>query len=282
MNLASLSRAAGWAAVFTISLAVAHAQVTAPVPSGSVAGSGAGVIGGIFTTSRISPAIARMPYSATRKTTRVQILANGTTITHETVVKEARDSEGRTYRASEIQVSGNADHQPLILYNVFDPVNRIAMNWASNGKFVTVSHFPEPQARAQLPQAAPPVALPDRPAIAPAPLPRASNSNVKFEDLGTQTINGVLARGQRTTRIIPEGAEGNDQPIAVTTETWNSRELRMIVLSIMDDPRSGNTRMEMTDIDRNEPDPALFQAPQGYEVREITPGQPMVSTSSSQ
>ena len=96
----------------------------------------------------------------------------------------------------------------------------------------------------------------------------------EVEDLGMKTINGVEAKGTRTTRVISAGREGNDQPLTVIHETWFSTALGIPVMSINDDPRVGTSTMELTDIERGEPDPALFQVPEGYTVKERTPGQP--------
>jgi hypothetical protein len=87
-------------------------------------------------------------------------------------------------------------------------------------------------------------------------------------------MNGVEAKGTRTTRVIPAGREGNDQPITVVHENWISPELRITVMSINDDPRTGTSTMELTDIERGEPDAGLFQVPEGYTVKDRTPEQP--------
>jgi hypothetical protein len=164
------------------------------------------------------------------------------------------------------------------MYMVFDPVNRINMNWSSNSKEVNVMHMPEPrEPREVMPRVQPPAAPQN--AVTPAPMPRPNPNRPQpnrpqIEELGTKMINGVEATGRRSTRIIPAGREGNDQPLTVTSESWMSPELRLLVKSINDDPRNGTSTMELTDIDRNEPDPALFQIPEGYTVKEHFPNQP--------
>lgn len=215
------------------------------------------------------------PYTAIRKTSRVQQLANGATITHETTAKEARDSSGRTFHENRPEVPEGAEGPvrsfSFSFFNVFDPVNRISINWNSNSKEATVTHMPEPnQARsAQIPRPAVQTAVldPSTPAV------RLNRPRPQMEDLGTKTINGVEAKGTRTTTIIPAGQVGNDQPLTVVHETWMSPELRLPVLQITDDPRTGVTTMELTEIERGEPDPALFHAPEGYTVKERFPDQ---------
>src|SRR5262245_15000741 len=52
------------------------------------------------------------------------------------------------------------------------------------------------------------------------------NSNdVKEENLGKQTIEGVEAEGTRTTITIPAGEIGNERPIEIVSERWYSPEL---------------------------------------------------------
>jgi hypothetical protein len=212
------------------------------------------------------------PYTAVRKLTHVQKLADGTTVTHETIRKEARDSSGRTYFESR---AGLGEAQGMDMYNVTDPVSRIYISWNSNLKVVHVTHMPEPT---QSPQVQPPQPSPissAAPPVSQEPVqPMPDQPRQEIEKLGTKTINGIEAEGTRRTRIIPAGSEGNDRPIAVTSETWISPELKMLVMSIDNDPRSWTTTMELTDFELGEPDPALFQVPEGYTVKEEFPSQP--------
>ncbi len=210
-------------------------------------------------------------YTANRKTTGVQTLANGTTITNVTTNKEARDSSGRTYHENQAETQlGFAGPAPAFsFFNVVDPVSRVTISWSSNSKDATVSHQPDPvQARPPLPPATSATAAIQLPRI-----PRPAHRRGETEDLGTKTINGVDAHGTRTTETYPAGAIGNDQPITVTHEMWMSRELGLVVLQIDDDPRTGVRTMELTDIERGEPDPALFRPPEGYTVKDQYPNQ---------
>ncbi len=224
------------------------------------------------------------PYTAVRKTTQVQKLANGVTITHETTGKEARDSSGRTYREtqSDVPIGGDAPVQSQVFFIVFDPVNRVSISWSSNSKEAIANHMADPkQVRLNSPpppplqtQAAPGFGVAGGvfgsagtagPAVRPVRLVR--------EDLGTKTINGVEAKGTRTKQTYPPGKVGNDQPFTVTHETWMSLELRVPVLQIDDDPRTGTRTTELAKIQIGEPDPALFQPPEGYTVKDRYPGQ---------
>jgi hypothetical protein len=93
-----------------------------------------------------------------------------------------------------------------------------------------------------------------------------SSEQVKHEDLGTQTIEGVSAQGKRETVTIPAGQIGNERPIEIVTETWFSPELHTMVLRKHSDPRMGESTYRLTDIKRNEPDASLFQPPAGTKI----------------
>lgn len=207
------------------------------------------------------------PYTATFKTTRVQMLTNGTKITHETLVKEVRDSAGKTYRESHQELPGGDNSRDFANVVVFDPVNRTNIIWNSLSKQATIFHLPDPQQPRSIPMIAPKVQANVQPNNSiPDPAPQ-------VEDLGTQTINGVTANGRRVTRVIPAGRQGNDQPITITNETWRSPEYGLTVRHVQDDPRTGTITTELTDFQQGEPDPKLFQVPEGYTVKEQFPQQ---------
>jgi hypothetical protein len=87
-----------------------------------------------------------------------------------------------------------------------------------------------------------------------------------IDNLGTQNVGGVTATGQKTTLTIPAGEIGNDRPIQVVGETWYSSDLQMVVKSSNSDPRFGETTYSLTNINRAEPDPSLFQIPADYTI----------------
>jgi hypothetical protein len=93
---------------------------------------------------------------------------------------------------------------------------------------------------------------------------------VTVESLGTQTMEGVLVEGKRTTRIIPEGLEGNDRPMSVVSEVWRSPDLKIVVLIKTSDPRNGDMTTRLTNIELSNPILALFQLPAEYKIVDET------------
>lgn len=98
-----------------------------------------------------------------------------------------------------------------------------------------------------------------------------ANGSLKKEDLGTQTIAGVIAQGTRITKTIPAGQIGNEKPILIVHETWYSNDLQMVVKSTRSNPWSGETTYALTNIQRSEPAASLFVVPSDYSVTQGYP-----------
>lgn len=189
------------------------------------------------------------PYSATAVTEAVQILADGTRITNKTTATIARDGEGRTRREQMLKIAGpfvvNGDLPRLIFIN--DVV--AGLQYVLDARSQT--------ARKQFsPNRQPPGQPPFKPASS------------KTEALGKQTIEGVEAEGVRSTVTIPIGQIGNDRPIEIVSERWESPELQVVVLSKHKDPQLGETTYRLTGINRGEPAKSLFEVPANYAVIE--------------
>ncbi|HEX3374118.1 MAG TPA: hypothetical protein VHS13_07915 [Edaphobacter sp.] len=241
---------------------------------------------------------AGTPYTAVKKTTIIRKLADGTTINRENSTTEARDSQGRTMHQNLVsQVQG----QNIINTNVLDPVARTNTFWMSLGKEATRIHMPDLRRAAQ--QSGPtamglgsgPIGAvssatshsqtirtgatgtaPETTGIVTMTAGSVRDPNLrpetKTEKLGGKTIAGVYAEGTRLTVNYPVGFFGNDKPIITFHETWMSSDLKLVVLSVDDDPRTGTRITEVTNLDRGEPNPALFQVPEGYTIRDQYPG----------
>ena len=94
----------------------------------------------------------------------------------------------------------------------------------------------------------------------------ALDSNRTEEKLTDKTIEGVTATGVRRITTIPSGAIGNEQPIRVVSEEWTSPELQVLLLTDLNDPRSGRSTYRLFSISRSNPDLSLFQVPAGYTI----------------
>lgn len=215
-----------------------------------------GVIGGVVSSGTRCACVKNMPYSAETISTRDQVLADGNRIHRENHGKSYRDSEGRTRNETEMNVP--AGTPPMTMVHIFDPEKKVSIQLDEQRQVATINHFGQPE---------PPVQRQQTPAQIAAM--QANRPKISREDLGTQTIEGVPAHGWRTTRTIPAGAEGNDAPLTIVSETWTAEDLHLTVLNKTDDPRGGAMETRYVNVQRVEPDPALFQIPADYKVKDV-------------
>jgi hypothetical protein len=89
----------------------------------------------------------------------------------------------------------------------------------------------------------------------------------KREDLGTQTTEGLVAHGTRTTTTIPVGTIGNEQPLMIVSKQWFLPKLQVLVLTRHSHPRFGGTVYRVSGIVRAEPHCTLFEGPADYTVK---------------
>jgi hypothetical protein len=89
---------------------------------------------------------------------------------------------------------------------------------------------------------------------------------VSEESLGRRRIAGVDVVGRRITMTLPVGQVGNDRPIEVVDDRWESSELGIVIYSRHSDPRTGTVEYQLTNIRRTEPPADLFRIPADYTV----------------
>ena len=218
--------------------------------------------------------VTAAPYTATATTESTQVLADGNKIVNKTSSFVARDSQGRTRRETDLHRIGTmqVDSPKMVFINdptthtqyIFTPgggeatkVIRSEGSWKEGPQIIDLRGQREQRIKEKTI-----VALQH----AREGQSKESSEQVKHEDLGTQTIEGVSAQGKRETVTIPAGQIGNERPIEIVTETWFSPELHTMVLRKHSDPRTGDSTYRLTDIKRTEPDASLFHAPPGTKV----------------
>ena len=217
------------------------------------------------------------PYSAQAITETTQILADGNRITRKLTSLIARDSQGRTRREQNLGSVGpwNApEGGGLVL--IYDPVAGMRYTLEKNSKVaiksVVMNQSQMQERRDTEKRMKQEARIKKEEAEANASkgmvIAREPKTETAQESLGTRMIEGVQAEGHRNTETIPAGRIGNEKPIAVVNETWYSPELQIVVMSKHSDPRGGDVVYTLTNINRAEPDPAMFVVPQDYRVRE--------------
>jgi hypothetical protein len=90
-------------------------------------------------------------------------------------------------------------------------------------------------------------------------------TDVREESLGSQRIAGVEATGRRVTLVVPAGYHGNDEPIEMVDERWESAELQLLVQSRHSDSR-GTIEYRLSNIRRTEAPSRYFEIPLDYNM----------------
>jgi hypothetical protein len=209
------------------------------------------------------------PFSAVAVSESTQTLSDGNHITRKTQTSLFRDSQGRVRKEGTFPSVGPlaASGQPKSFVFINDPVAHTNLLLHPESKTAeTARGFGRRNAAAMK-------GLKNRMAgnFELREQKEIANGTLKKEDLGTQTVNGVLAQGTRITRTIPAGQIGNEKPITIVRESWYSNELQMVVMSKRNDPWSGETTYNLTNIQRTEPNASLFTVPSDYTVQQGGP-----------
>lgn len=224
-----------------------------PLPGGPGHGFGFSFIG--MEDSLGGKVVKGAPYSAQSSTETMHTLADGTHISRKTTGQVYRDSEGRTRRETSLPAIGplSASGAPVQMVVIHDVVSGSRYMLDANKK---IAH-----------------AMPSRSGNTFPGLERPENfgpgrPQPQTESLGTQTIEGLVAEGTRTTITIPVGQIGNDRPMVIVSERWYSTELQTAVRSKRTDQLMGETIFRLTNISRTEPAASLFTVPADYTVQQ--------------
>ena len=254
-------------------------------PSGGAAGQPGAQTAPLPTDPLAGPEVTNAPFSADAVTTITQTLGDGTRIEQRTEAKFYRDGAGRVRReqtilglnwanpAAQTQTVVTVDPTPgdQFAYTL-DPAARTARRVARGAGGATLGVSLAPY-RLTVSSAIPtwlgngPVYLNGQIVSA---TPGSIGASQAEESLGTRQMEGLRVTGRKKTSTIPAGQIGNDRPIEVTDERWESADLRMTIYSRFSDPRTGVVEFKLISISRAEPPSDLFMVPPDYTV--VEPG----------
>jgi len=246
------------------SLVAAQEKPVEPVPPGR------GLLfmmDGPFGPEGAGRVVKGQPYSAQTVTEMTQTLADGNRIVQRTEGAVCRDGEGRTRREQTLTGMGPVPFDRAMRGRQIITIDDVVagVQYALDPQDKTARQLPrwssEPRPDEGPPRPGAPrtrLRAPDGdPADAPAPA---------RESFATKVIEGFEADGVRTTVTIPAGDIGNEAPIAIVTERWISKDLKVPVLTRFSDPRMGERVYRLTSITRGEPSPQLFAVPPDYKT----------------
>jgi hypothetical protein len=200
------------------------------------------VAGGQIT---LLPAVTGAPFTADAVNEFNHVGRDGNRVQQESHGKLYRDSQGRGRCDIENVKTGE-----IAWANISDPVAGLFIHLNLKEKTAIVTHHPQ---------------------TPPPPTQKKETQPLKTdvmdvqhseEDLGSQTIEGFRATGRRYSNTTTAG----EHPVM---DDWYSADLQITLLSTRKDDRSGSTVHKVVNIHAGDPDPAVFQVPEGYTVKNL-------------
>jgi TonB family protein len=195
------------------------------------------------------PPIPGNSFSARVELETTNTLADGSTVTHHTFNLIARDFRGRTHNEFRQWNNPTTGADGKLTYALlYDPDTRTRTYLYPSAKLAREYVYPPPSGTKSV--------------SAKNPLA----STLEREDLGTKFSEDLQLTGTRETKTYAAGAVGNSQPLSIVTEYWYSPDLRVNISVKRTDPRYGVQTVEVTNVQRGEPDAAMFEVPPDYKV----------------
>jgi hypothetical protein len=240
-------------------------------------------------TSDTNATVVGRPYSATEERNSTQTLGDGTEISTSESVPIYRDSAGRTRREmpeGRTVIVDPVAQVTVTLISATKTARRMSMLGSDLAKVAVALSEREPSKTTTSSASAvytfsvgdgtsiQTVTTGGRVALPAANLRggQVVSENMQKEDLGVESLNGVLATHTRNTLTIPQGQIGNNRDIHVVNDRWYSDDLQMMVKTVNSDPRFGKNTYELTNISRDEPNMTLFQIPSDYRIVDMGAG----------
>jgi hypothetical protein len=215
-----------------------------------------GARGGVL-ESIVIPPKTKAPFTLILETEWARSLSDGGNITNMNKRRIARDAEGRIYqeRWSLAPKTELAESQ-MTAIQISDPHTHTLYNCfmlRAKKECAMISYTPSPDTIFNF---QPPPS---------GPLPDDMGDRVR-QDLGKQLVSGVEAIGTRDTANYNPGMFGNDHKMTIDREFWYAPGLGFNLLSKRSDPRIGTQTFTVTNLILSEPDPKLFEMPEGFTV----------------
>lgn len=234
------------------------------------------------------PMVANLPFTADLVEDKWNYLADGSETHHwKTVYSIARDNDGRV----SVKLAPSSGTPMAFSTDIWDPIEGTRTSFRScvnDAKDATSSNGCAVEKVAKVraaPRRNPDSGLPVFPdPFKPLPAHHLSDlvpRSGELVDLGEKSIEGTKVRGYRNVGTTPH-ITYNGEPLTTSKEWWLSEEaaLEVLVTTRTSGPASlhfagsGTTTLELTNIQRVNPDPDLFQVPPDYEIVRMPPIKP--------
>lgn len=205
------------------------------------------------------PVVSGHPFSGDEVTTRQRSVPNEIPVVPMETTRVYRDSAGRT------RIDATLPRSPVCctrLVYIFDPIAGVHY-FVSTEKKIVSRHVYSIPAGQSIPTAEDPWKPSTTQFFGAFPEPPA-----QFEPLGKQLVSKLVVEGRRTSRVWTAASKGSSSTPAGTAveESWYSPELQMMLIKQVYATSLGFSTTQLENIDRSEPDPALFQIPADYKI----------------
>jgi hypothetical protein len=191
--------------------------------------------------------VPNLPYTAQIVQRFSETLPNGSQVLLERRIVQMRDSQGRT-RIENFpphDPSYNDERNQSDVVNLYVPLQREFIQLFPRRKTASVMTFPGKG----------PIRTHGDP----------NDTNIERQSLPGRTIHGIYSEGTRVTFLVPHN-DGRATEVGCVEESWVSPEMKIVVLTKSGGTCSDGGITEIRGINRNEPDPALFEIPKDYKV----------------
>jgi hypothetical protein len=191
--------------------------------------------------------VPNLPYTAEIVQRFSETLPNGNRVVRKRRIVQMRDSQGRTRIenfASDDPGCCDSRNQPDVV-NLYVPLQRQFIQLFPRTKKARVMTF-----------------------SGTGPIPThgdPNGKNIERQSLPGRTIHGIYSEGTRVKFLVPHN-DGRASEVGCVEESWVSPEMKIAVLTKSGGTCSDGGITEIQEIDRNEPDAALFAIPADYEV----------------
>ena len=208
--------------------------------------------------SIVVPALINAPFTLTLQTEWIKAFADGGTQTLINQRRIARDASGRIYQERWALVPKAVEAKSVMTFiQIADPNRQQLYTCSVFNKTCELTRYTAQPVKEFKPQLSP---------IQPDP---ARESGMSRETLGEDVIQGLQVTGVRETTNVAAGAMGNDRPLIMTREFWFSPKLGLNLISKRTDPRFGSQTFIVSELEDSQPDPALFQPPEGFKITDL-------------
>ena len=197
--------------------------------------------------------IPNVPFTAVVQVERTLVGRDGSLENVKTIRQIARDGHGRIHNEARALIPVSSTETPQVRrILLYDPQTRLSTILDAEQQTFRTTTVRRP------PATVPPTLL----EATPAGQTLEPSEFAKKEDLGIQEVGGIPAHGIREVQTIP--GEGNGKEIIVTDEYWYSDDLRINLMIKHNDPRTGAVTLTVAQVERSEPDQAMFEIPSNY------------------